>query len=557
MASIFNNVGGIKPRLTNFDLTYKKKFNCKFGQLIPIMCDEVVPGDTFNINAAHVLRFQPMAAPVLHEFNVKTHYFFVPYRILDENFETFITGGDVRTDSAGNVLGLEGDNISLPRWKPSLNNAVKYSLWDYFGFPLFDNSDESQNYDDRLYPLDYPRRAYNLVYNEYYRDENIQPPVQDTNEQVLNVGWKKDYFTSALPWQQKGIAPALDVSGILPLQWRNYDPRTGGVYNNVTGDLVAWTGTGQSGQNAELFTRSTGYGAVAVTPNGLGLGTSGNVDQVGFQANTGASYAQAVVDLGNSVGFDVAELRLAFQIQKFLERNARGGTRYTEFLRSHFGVSPRDERLQRPEYIGGTYSPIFVNEVLQNSTPSAESDTPTGMLRGKAMSVDNQHVGNYHCSEFGLIIGLMSIVPKAAYSQGINRQWLRDSRYDFYFPEFANLSEQAIYTDELYWPASTNFDTPKLFAYQGRYDEMRIKHDMVCADLRPTGTLNYWSMFRNFESEPRFNDNFIEMQPDTLLNIFMVQNEPPIVVEHMNIITASRPLPYLAEPGLIDHNGGF
>ena len=256
-----------------------------------------------------------------------------------------------------------------------------------------------------------------------------------------------------------------------------------------------------------------------------------------------------IVDLSSASTFDIADLRLAFQIQKWMERNARAGARYTEFLRSHFGVSPRDERLQRPEYIGGSKAPCIISEVLQTSSTDATS--AQGNLAGHGITVSDAYCGKYHAKEFGLIIGIMSVMPRSAYSQGIDRQWLRKTKYDFYFPEFANLSEQAITNAEICATgvSSHNLD---IFGYQGRYDEMRTKNSMIVSQMR--STFDYWHMGRQFDvaSPPVLNADFIKCVPRK--DIFAVPSEPGLIINFGNVIKAFRPLPYMAVPGLIDHN---
>ena len=257
-----------------------------------------------------------------------------------------------------------------------------------------------------------------------------------------------------------------------------------------------------------------------------------------------------IVDLSSATTFNVSDLRLAFQVQKWLERNARGGARYVEFLRSHFGVSPRDDRLQRPEYIGGSKSPVIISEVLQTAgTGVTGQTTPQGNMAGHGISVNQSHCASYYAQEFGVVIGLMSVMPRTAYQQGINRQWLRQTKYDFYFPEFANLSEQAIEGAEIY-ASATAADNVSVFGYQGRYDEMRYKPNLVCGQLRDT--YDYWHLGRQFTSKPLLNDSFIQCVPRK--DVFAAQTEPALIVQFGNLIKAVRPLPRLAEPGLIDHN---
>lgn len=485
--NVFSQVGGLHPRRSVFDLSYEKKLTCDMAQLIPVMCDEVVPGDVFKIGNQAVVRFQPLVAPILHEINMYVHYFFVPYRILWDDWEDFISGG---------VDGQFSDPI--PEWEPTV--TTEGSLWDFFGFPVGVDPDGA-------YPLDFPRRAYNFVYNEYYRDENLQTEIALTNETILNRAWEKDYFTSSLPWQQRGTAPALPISGITSAVWLGLD--TASLANMVVS-----------------------------TPTSV----PGSVD-------TRAVLNNNTVDLSTASTFDIADLRLAFQIQKWMERNARAGVRYTEFLRAHFGVSPRDERLQRPEYIGGSKAPCIISEVLQTS--STDSTTPQGNLAGHGITVSDAYCGKYHAQEFGLIIGIMSIMPRSAYSQGIDKQWLRKTKYDFYFPEFANLSEQAILNAEI-CATNTPAHNQDIFGYQGRYDEMRTKNSQIVSGMRTT--FDYWHLGRQFNtgSPPVLNEDFIKCVPRK--DIFAVPSEPGLIVNFANIIKAFRPLPYMAVPGLIHHN---
>ena len=496
--NVFSEVGGLHPRRSVFDLSYEKKLTCDMAQLIPVMCDEVVPGDVFKIGNQAVVRFQPLVAPILHEINMYVHYFFVPYRILWDDWEDFISGG---------ADGQFSDPI--PEWEPTL--TTEGSLWDFFGFPVGVDPDGA-------YPLDFPRRAYNLVYNEYYRDENLQTEVALTNETILNRAWEKDYFTSSLPWQQRGTAPALPISGTTSAVWAasqfsaSAPPSVAGFTAN-SADNRLYTGNSLASQAARAF------------------------------MNTNS------VDLSTASTFDIADLRLAFQIQKWMERNARAGVRYTEFLRAHFGVSPRDERLQRPEYIGGSKAPCIISEVLQTS--STDATTPQGNLAGHGITVSDAYCGKYHAQEFGLIIGIMSIMPRSAYSQGIDKQWLRKTKYDFYFPEFANLSEQAILNAEICATGMSSHNQD-IFGYQGRYDEMRTKNSQIVSGMRTT--FDYWHLGRQFNtgSPPVLNGDFIKCVPRK--DIFAVPSEPGLIVNFANIIKAFRPLPYMAVPGLIDHN---
>lgn len=497
--NVFSHVGGLHPGRSVFDLSYEKKLTCDMAQLIPVLCDEMVPGDFFQIGNQAVVRFQPLVAPILHEINMYVHYFFVPYRILWDDWEDFISGG---------IDGQFSDPV--PEWEPT--DTTVGSLWDYLGFPTGVDPDGA-------YPLDFPRRAYNLVYNEYYRDETLQTEVVLTNETILNRSWEKDYFTSSLPWQQRGTAPALPISGTTNAVWPS----------------SAFTAAGPSA--------SFGFHNTNVDADGYVGGSAQAV------ANAVAFFRSNSIDLSTATTFDIADLRLAFQIQKWMERNARAGARYTEFLRSHFGVSPRDERLQRPEYIGGSKAPCIISEVLQTSSTDATS--AQGNLAGHGITVSDAYCGKYHAKEFGLIIGIMSVMPRSAYSQGIDRQWLRKTKYDFYFPEFANLSEQAITNAEICATGVSSHNVD-IFGYQGRYDEMRTKNSMIVGQMR--STFDYWHLGRQFDvgSPPVLNVDFIECVPRK--DIFAVPSEPGLIINFGNVIKAFRPLPYMAVPGLIDHN---
>lgn len=493
---IFQFVAGLTPSRSAFDLSYDKLFNCNMGELIPVVCDEVVPGDIISIGNEIVVRMQPMVAPVLHTINVYVHYFFVPTRITWDSWEEFITGG------------VDGnDNTALPLWQPTNLENPKYSAWDYLGFPIAIDFTGITTC-----PVDFPKRAINKIWNDWYRDETIQTELGLDDEIVTPLlrNWPKDYFTSALEDQQRGTALALPVSGTTNAEWPAFSAAN---LANVT------------------------YDTVAMAPG------SAN-DKTFLEGNT--------VDLSSATTFDVADLRLVIQIQKWMERNARAGVRYCEFLRSHFNCSPTDERLDRAEWIGGTKQPIIVSEVLQTSaSPAAgavESDTPLGTLGGHGISAAGQFAGKYRVEEFGIIVGLLSIMPTAAYSQGINRQWLKQTRYDYYFPEFQGLSEQAITTAEIYFTANDN-NNNVIFGYQGRYDELRQKTSMYVSDFRDT--FDYWHLGRVFGGAPQLDESFIQCVPDT--RIFAVEDEPGFLVHIQNNITALRPLPIQSNPGLMDH----
>lgn len=508
--SIYKHTGGHSPARSMFNLSYSKMLTMDMGQLIPVICDEAVPGDIWQIGSEAVIRMQPLVAPVMHEINVYLHLYFVPYRLLwpkndaeTDGWEIFITGGQT-----GDLEPVQ------PVWHPTANSEMALnSLWDYLGFPTGLAAASMQG----PFPTDYPRRAYNLIWNEFYRDENLQTKRALSDTTIAYRAWDKDYFTSALPWQQRGTVPALPVTGTSKAVWPN-------------GDFVnSPTGIAQQGFRSEA-----------------GLNKTFNAGSAQGILNARAFFADNTIDLSSATTFDVADLRQVVQIQKWMERSARGGVRYTEFLRSMFGVSPRDDRLQRPEYFGGSKSPVIVSEVLQTS--STDATTPQANMAGHGISVQHQYAGKYHCQEYGLVMGLLSILPKPMYQQGINRQWLRPTRYDYYFREFANLSEQAIERAEIYYGTS-EADNKTLFGFQGRYNEMRQKDNMVVGEMR--STFDYWHLGREFSSAPALNETFITCVPRK--DIFAVPSVPGFLINWGNRIKALRPMPVEPVPGLMDH----
>lgn len=522
MPKPFQTVSSLNPGRSQFDLSYEKKFTCDMGQLIPVCHDLLMPGDFFKIAAECVIRFQPLVSPVLHEINMFVHYFFVPLRLLwnaktredlteTGDWEDFITGGEDGTNSD-----------TIPTWSPT-SSSDKGTLWDYMGMPLVADP-------DGYLPIDFPRRAYNLIYHEYYRDENlIAAGVDWQNDDILLRAWEKDYFTSMLPWLLRGTAPALPISGNVPVEGIGMENQTFGTSNQN----VYETGGAGTVQYAT---------AKYIDPS------VANRNVFVEQDPSNAGFPNIRADLSAGTTFDVADLRLAFQVQKWMERNARAGIRYVEFLKSHYGIAPRDDRLQRPEYIGGMKAPIIVSEVLQ--TESSDASTPQGTMSGHGLGVGRNYIGKYMAKEFGVLMGIFSVMPKPVYNtQGINRQWMYETKYDFPFPEFVNLSEQAVETGEVWVETGDSSVSETILGYQGRYDEHRIKHSIVCDDMRDT--FDYWHISRQFSAAPTLNQTFIECNPRK--DIFAVPSDPGLVVSYANIISAFRPIPVQAEPGLIDH----
>ncbi len=562
--SVFSSVLGNKVGRSVFDLSHVKRFTCDMGQLIPVYFDECVPGDTRKIGMQCVTRFQPLVAPILDSVDLIVHYFFVPTRLLmdtEEDWNTFLTGGKDGKDESVSLplwsfVGFDGSTPPKPHPFSNKINYGKYSLWDYFGLPL--NGGNENTIRDSCSVLGFAQRAYNLVFNEYYLDENLVDKVSLKNSTVLYRAWKKDYFTSALPWQQRGIAPALPLSGQVPVTMSGlsfsdlaFTPTSSYVPEDakpLTLELIRPSSNILTNENGAGFNANKAW---SQSPS------SGTVTMSSGSMNV--TNATGTADLSNAATFDVATLRQCVQIQRWLELNARGGVRYTEFLRSHFGISPKDEVLGRPQYIGGTKSSIVISEVLQTSrtvdSTETEKGSPLGRLAGHGLGASSDYICTYTAKEFGYIIGIASWMPKPSYQQGVNRIFSRKTKFDFYFPEFAHLSEQAVTNGEIF--ATGTEKDKEIFGYQGAYNEMRYTPSFNCADMRDT--FSYWHLGRIFDSAPKLNAGFLTTNPaydgGIRKDIFASQNEPGLLVQFANIIKAIRPLPVYGTPGFVDHVG--
>lgn len=506
--SPYKDVQRMRPPMSTFNLSYSKDFTCDMGQLIPVMADMVLPGDIWRIGNHSLVRMMPAIAPFTTEVNIYAHSFFVPLRLLWDEFEEFIT------------RGKDGDATpAVPQWIPTKSDIG--SLWDYLGFqPEVDP--------DGIYPVDFPRRAYNLIYNEYYIDRNLMDDVPLDNEDILYRLWEKDYFTSALPFQQRGTAPSLPVAGHAPLQMKYL----GGQYPDYT---TVWGNTGIEQISGSKW-----------SPVGDDQGPSGEPPDY-----NSPFYA----DLSGATTFSMTDLRYAHLIQLFQEHSAMFGSRYTEHLRGFFGVAPTDARLQRPEYIGGRKVPLIVSEVLQTS----ETDTsPQGNMAGHGIMGDQTYIGSYRALEHGIIMTLLSIMPRSLYGQGIDRQWIIDSSYDVYNPLFAHLSEMPIYKGEVFAEDINNPNAAQanreIFGFTSAWNWHRRKRSIVCGKMQPSPSsgdtnLSFWNMARFFDFQPSLNDEFLYCKPDK--RVFAVPTEDSFIVSYHNILKTTRPLPPLSTPRLV------
>ena len=519
--SVFSHVKVKKPKSSTFDLSHQKKLSGKMGELIPIFCAETVPGDEFKINTAQLLRMAPMLAPIFHQITVYQHFFFVPNRLLWDNWEGFITGGE------------DGNNSSV--W-PNLEfdsgtSRIGY-LCDYMGIP------DDFGYTANVSAL--PFAAYGTIYNEYYRDENLIDKkdykcadgtqsvvtksdfINMSRGRCLKRAWQHDYFTSALPWTQKGPEATIPLGTSAPITWTQNSADT---LRNVDGTSWPWT------VNFDLNTTTTGdFTGVLRTDVGGGTYRGTSVD------NT----ANLTTDLSAATAATINDLRSAFRLQEWLEKNARGGSRYIESILSHFGVRSSDARLQRPEFLGGGSVPIQVSEVLQTA-PAQGSSTPLAEMAGHGIAVGSNANIEYRCEEHGFIMGIMSIMPKTAYQQGLNKMWSREDRFDYFWPEFAHLGEQEVALKEIY----TNTTTPEnTFGYVPRYAEYKYLNDSVHGELKTT--LDFWHLGRKFATTPALNQTFIECDPSD--RIFAVQGQEHIYAIINHKVLAKRPMPYFGTP---------
>ena len=556
MSDPFNSIRSLVPKRSRRTLVDERSFDYDIGQAIPVEFRDMVPGDNFKIYFNVINRFKPLVSPVMGKLDFWAFYFFVPYRNLDPNFERGITGGDDEDlDEEGNPVVFDysfpsiGSNFS----DSNVQTVKKYSLMDYAGLPIGLTS----NSPIAKMCTDYFIRAYHNIYNEWFRDENLQrkrklmvtkrdfdnslvpsTTVDEEEYGIFNVAWKKDYFTSALLTQQKGIAPSLPLSGELPV-WTRYALR--GSSSDFSGTAFA--------------SRETTRGGEMVTGVRYGSGSSVGYNSVlnysefkGGDAQRPDFGGNFYVKLEDGTTFDVSELRTVIQIQKILERANRTGSRYTEYLRSFFSVSPKDSRLQRPEFIGARKVPVVINEVLQTSQTTDTS--AQGTQAGHGISVASNYVGKYFAEEYGCLVGIVFCRPTPLYTQGVNRQWLKKSRYDFYLPQLCNLSEQGVYAGELY--VDNTEDDTKIWGFQGRWNEMRAGTSLACGAMRDTYA--YWNFSRHFDKRPELDSDFIECKPGESKKIYAVQSEPGIICQFATILDAVRPITAYPEPGRMDHD---
>lgn len=515
-----------------FDRSHGYKTTFDAGYLVPFFLDEVLPGDTFNLSANLFARLATPIVPLMDNLYLDTQFFFVPARLLWDHWENLNGQRDTPDDETEYLVPtVTGTNVQ------------NGTLWDYFGLPT--------NVANALTVSALPFRAYNLIWNEWYRDENLQDPVpfskSDTNDNLgsfnlLKRAKRHDYFTSALPWPQKGPAEGVTINLGQDV------PVTGSVsIPSQTMNVFAGSNGNVEIQNYLIGNDPVQYQRYAGYDNGSGT-LSGTLQAT--YSGTSVSLSNAIADLSVATAITINDLRTAFQVQKLFERDARGGTRYTEILRSHFGVISPDARLQRPEYLGGSSTRINIRPVEQTSATDATS--PQGNLAAYGVAGDSFHGFTKSFVEHGFVIGLVSVRADLTYQQGINRLWSRRDRLDHYWPALAHLGEQTILNKEIYAQGTAADD--QVFGYQERFAEYRYKPALITGKFRSTDpqSLDVWHLAQEFGSLPALNDAFIQENPP-MDRVVAVTTEPDILFDSYISLKCVRPMPVYSVPGFVDH----
>lgn len=514
---LFSQIPRADIQRSSFNRSHGYKTTLDSGYLVPFFIDEVLPGDTFNLKATLFGRLSTPVVPFMDNMYLETFFFFVPNRLVWDNWQKF--NGEQKNPG-------DSTDFLIPTLEAGTHQVG--SIADYFGIPTGVNL-------DKINAL--PFRAYNLIYNEWFRDENLQDslevPTGDGPDPInkyslVRRGKRHDYFTSCLPWPQKGPGVELPLGTIANLNGTLSVP--GGSYAlsvNTDGNALShnpnWTWQGGSSVNP----------TIAVPTNKIDMSKSG-----------------VTVDLSSATAITINSLRQAFQLQKLYERDARGGTRYTEILRAHFGVISPDARLQRPEYLGGSSTRININPVQQTS--ATDTTSPQGNLAAYGVLGDKVNGFTKSFVEHGYIIGLVNVRADLTYQQGLNRMWSRQTRFDFYWPALAHLGEQAVLNKEIY-AQGTEADN-EVFGYQERWAEYRYFPSQITGKFRSIDpqSLDVWHLAQEFAELPKLNTEFIVDNPP-VARVLAVQNEPQILLDCYFSLNCVRPMPTYSVPGLVDH----
>ena len=530
---LFSQVPTAQIPRSKFNRSHGLKTTFDSGYLVPIFVDEVLPGDTFTMDCTLFSRVSTLISPIMDNLYLDTFWFFVPERLLFEHFENMCGQQDNPTDST---------DYLFPTVKSPTGGFAVGSIADYFGLPT-----GVANLEVRAEPF----RAYNLIYNEWFRDENLQNSVPFTkadsdnysNYTLLRRGKRHDYFTSALPWPQKGPGVELPFGGNAAVISNGNTPTFTSFFAS---DRLAYTSVDVPLGVSVGDSISTSLGAGFAHAKPTVYSPTGSTQNSIFGSETGLK-----VDLSSATSITINQFREAFQIQRWYERAARGGTRYTEIIRSFFGVVSPDARLQRPEYLGGSSNRIDVNVIPQTSGTTDVS--PQANLSAFAVGTNGRGNGfSKSFTEHGWIIGLVNVRADLTYQQGVNRMWTRSTKFDMYWPTFAFLGEQAVLNKEIYAQGTAEDDG--VFGYQERYAEYRYAPSQITGKFRSTyaQSLDSWHLAQKFENLPKLNPEFIVDNPP-VDRVVAVPSEPQFLLDAWFNLNCVRPMPVYGVPGLMDH----
>lgn len=540
MTHQFSQVPSADIPRSSFDRSHGYKTTFDAGWLVPFYVDEALPGDTFNMNVNVFARLATPLHPFMDNMSCDVFFFFCPLRLVWNNFQKFMGEQDNPDDPT---------DFLIPQIvAPAVTGFAEGTLFDYFGVPT------------KVPGLSLSAlfsRAYNLTWNQWFRDQNMQDSVVVDKDDgpdtpgdyvLLRRGKRHDYFTSALPWPQKGPAVEVPIGATAPL---TFSPA--GWSGNAN---VSHIGTGGAAQQT-VFPLTAAAQSQVIYGTGVNSFNPANplaVQFSQFNSRVDATLATGVADLSSATATAINAIRQAFQVQKLLERDARGGTRYTEIIQAHFGVTSPDARLQRVEYLGGGTSPLNVNPIAQTSSTDGEP-TPQGNLAAFGTLAMNGIGFTKSFTEHGILLGLVSVRADLNYQQGLNRMFSRLTKYDFYWPALSHIGEQAVLNKEIYAVGSANpTQDNAAFGYQERWAEMRYKPSLVTGQMRSNAatTLDTWHLSQNFTALPVLNSAFIVENPP-VDRVIAVPSEPHLLFDSYMKLRCARPMPVYSVPGLIDH----